>query len=159
MGHPSINTKKIAQKIKKLRGDSAAGPDNINPGMLKELGQELAEPLSRIFYRSLNEGEVPEDWKTANVTPIYKKGAKSDPGNYRPVSLTSVPCRILESIIKDELMKHLTDNKLIKDSQHGFMQGKSCSTNLVEFLEKVTKTVDGGKPVDVFYLVFAKAFD
>ena len=154
-----IDTKKIAQKIKKLRGDSAAGPDNINPGMLKELGQELAEPLSRIFYRSLNEGEVPEDWKTANVTPIYKKGAKSDPGNYRPVSLTSVPCRILESIIKDELMKHLTDNKLIKDSQHGFMQGKSCSTNLVEFLEKVTKTVDGGKPVDVFYLDFAKAFD
>ena len=154
-----IDTKKIAQKIKKLRGDSAAGPDNINPGMLKELGQELAEPLSRIFYRSLNEGEVPEDWKTANVTPIYKKGAKSDPGNYRPVSLTSVPCRILESLIKDELMKHLTDNKLIKDSQHGFMQGKSCSTNLVEFLEKVTKTVDGGKPVDVFYLDFAKAFD
>ena len=68
-----IDTKKIAQKIKKLGGDSAAGPDNINPGMLKELGQELAEPLSRIFYRSLNEGEVPEDWKTANVTPIYKK--------------------------------------------------------------------------------------
>ena len=68
-------------------------------------------------------------------------------------------CRILEAIIKDELMKHLTENKLIKDSQHGFMQGKSCSTNLVEFLEKVTKTVDGGKPVDVFYLDFAKAFD
>ena len=64
-----IDTKKIAQKIKKLRGDSAAGPDNINPGML----EELAEPLSRIFYRSLIEGKVPEDWKTANVTLIYKK--------------------------------------------------------------------------------------
>ena len=110
--------------------------------MLKELAHEMAEPLRRIFNRSLNEGEVPEDWKTATVTPIYKKGAKSNPGNYRPFSLTSLPCRILESIIKDDLMEHLNQNNLINGSQHSFMQGKSCSTNPIEFLETVTKTID-----------------
>ena len=137
-----IDRKKIKIKINKLRGDSAAGPDKINPRMLKELAHEMAEPLGRIFNRSLNEGEVPEDWKTANVTPIYKKGAKSNPGNYRPFSLTSLPCRILESIIKDDLMEHLNQNNLINGSQHSFMQGKLCSTNPIEFLETVTKTID-----------------
>ena len=152
-----IDRKKIKNKINKLRGDSAPGPDKINPRMLKELAHEMAEPLRRILNRSLNEGEVPEDWKTATVTPIYKKGAKSDPGNYRPVSLTSVPCCILESIIKDDLMEHLNQNNIINGSQHGFMQGKSCSANLIEFLEMVT--IDNGKSADIFYLDFAKAFD
>jgi hypothetical protein len=104
-------------------------------------------------------GCTPEDWRTANVTPIHKKGTKGDPGNYRPVSLTSIPCKIMESIIKDRIMGHLLDNELIQESQHGFMPGKSCATNLVEFMDFVTKAVDEGKPVDIFYLDFAKAFD
>jgi hypothetical protein len=73
---------------------------------------------------------VPKDWKTAVVTPIFKKGAKSDPGNYRPVSLTSIPCKIMEGVIKEHMMEHLTKNKLISDSQHGFVAGRSCTTNL-----------------------------
>jgi hypothetical protein len=93
------------------------------------------------------------------VVPIFKKGARTDPGNYRPVSLTSVPCKLLESIIEDEINKHLEENKLIKHSQHGFMKGRSCSTNLIEFLEVVTKAVDSGESVDIFYLDFSKAFD
>jgi hypothetical protein len=93
------------------------------------------------------------------VSPIFKKGTKGNPGNYRPVSLTSVPCKILESIIKDHLMDHLLTNNLIRDSQHGFMPGKSCASNLVEFMDKVTKSVDEGTAVDIFYLDFAKAFD
>jgi hypothetical protein len=104
-------------------------------------------------------GCTPEDWRTANVKPIHKKGTKGDPGNYRPVSLTSIPCKIMESIIKDRIMGHLLDNELIQESQHGFMPGKLCATNLVEFMDFVTKVVDEGKPVDLFYLDFAKAFD
>ncbi len=112
-----------------------------------------------IFQRSMDTGGVPEDWKSANVTPIFKKGAKSEPGNYRPVSLTSICCKLLESILRDVLMEHLERNKLINQSQHGFMPKKSCGTNLLEFLEKVTREVDEGNPVDVIFLDFAKAFD
>ncbi len=92
---------------------------------------------------------MPQDWKEANVTPIYKKGTKSSPGNYRPVSLTSISCKLMESILRDA----------IKDSQHGFMKDKLCVTNLLEFLEKATTVVDGGEGFDVIYLDFAKAFD
>jgi hypothetical protein len=112
-----------------------------------------------IFKKSVSTGSVPEDWKCANVTPISKKGSRSDPGNYRPVSLTSVCCKLLESIIRDDLMSHLEKNKLIGPSQHGFLPGKSCGTNLLEFLERVTSRIDDGKPFDVVFLDFAKAFD
>ena len=103
---------------------------------------------------------VPKDGKDANVTPIFKKGAKSSPDNYRPVSLTSVPCKIMESIMRDKMVDHLLENKLINNSQHGFMQKKkSCTTNLLEFLEKVTESIDSGTPMDIIYLDFSKAFD
>ena len=107
----------------------------------------------------MSSGEVPSDWKIANVTPIFKKGSKSKTENYRPVSLTSVPCKLMESIIRDKVVNHLTINHLIKSSQHGFMKHKSVTTNLLEFLEKVTATVDGGNPLDIIYLDFSKAFD
>ena len=94
-----------------------------------------------------------------NVTPIFIKGSKGDPGNYRPVSLTSVCCKMMESIIRDAITEHLDLNKLINASQHGFSKGRSCATNLLEFLDKVTKVVDEGKPLDVIFLDFAKAFD
>lgn len=77
-----------------------------------------------------------QDWKEANVTPIFKKGSKSEPGNYSSVSLTSVSCKLMESVIRDEVTKHLTDNNLIRKSQHGFLKDRSCTTNLLEFMEK-----------------------
>jgi hypothetical protein len=103
-------------------------------------------------------------WKTINVTPIYKKGAKADPGNYRPVSLTSVRCKILESIVKDTMMDHLLRKNLLSPSQHGFVPGRSCCTNLLEFLEKTTEVINqlmrgNRKPFDVVFLDFDKAFD
>ena len=155
----SVTVKKVKDKIQKLRKGAAAGPDGLGPQILQELKDIIASPLATIMRRSLKGGTVPKDWKTANVTPIYKKGNKSSPGNYRPVSLTSVCGRILESIIKDEVVDHLERNKLIKKSQHGFMRGKSCTSNLLAFLDKVTAAVDNGEAVDVVYLDFAKAFD
>ncbi len=71
----------------------------------------------------------------ANVTGIFEKGTKGDPGNYRPVSLTSLPCNVMESILKDGIMNHLMENNLIKELQHGFMLGQSCATNLVKFMD------------------------
>ena len=152
---PSI----VKKTIRELKSNSAPGPDGIRPGVLKELVEEVAAPLSHIFTKSMESGTVPADWKEANVTPIFKKGQKSSPANYRPVSLTSVPGKVMERIIKTSIMSHLKRNNLIRKSQHGFMPKKSCATNLLEFLEKVTKAVDEGRDVDVIYLDFAKAFD
>jgi hypothetical protein len=149
----------IIKKIKNLRADSAAGPDGIHPRLLKETAAEIAVPLNIIFNRSMRENVIPNDWKAAVVTPIFKKGTRTDPGNYRPVSLTSVPCKLLESIIKDKINSHLSENKLINESQHGFIKGRSCATNVIEFMEVVTKAVDKGDSADIFYLDFSKAFD
>jgi Reverse transcriptase (RNA-dependent DNA polymerase) len=127
--------------------------------LLKRLCNELAELLAKVMRISLKDGAVPEDWRTANVTPIFKKGRKSDPENYRPVSLTSVSCRIMESVIKDHIVKHLDKHGLVKKTQYGFSRGCSCASNLLSFLEKATAALDNGDSVDVVYLDFAKAFD
>ena len=127
--------------------------------MLRELAEEIAKPLSIIYQRSLSTGEVPEDWRLASVTPIYKKGCREDPGIYRPVSLTLVPGKIMEQIVLREIMWHVQDNQGIRSSQHGFTKGRSCLTNLISFYDPVTRLVDEGKAVDVVYLDFSKAFD
>ena len=112
-----------------------------------------------IFKKSFDNGEIPDEWKLANVTAIFKKGTKSDPGNYRPVSLTSNVCKILERVFKDNIVIFLERNSCINNSQHGFRNKKSCLTNLLEFFEYVAEQLDSGEPVDVIYLDFQKAFD
>jgi hypothetical protein len=149
----------IIKKIDKLRKDSAPGPDNIHPHLMKVVKNEIAVPLAKIFRKSLDTCNVPVDWKMARVTPIFRKGIKTLPSNYRPVSLTSVPCKIMEGLIKDEMMDHLVENGLLNNSQHGFIPGRSCATNLVIFMDKVTKIIDESSSADLFYLDFAKAFD
>ncbi len=156
---PRITTHEVKKKLDKLKPHSAAGPDGIGPRVLRELSGELAPPLAHVFRRSLDEKKVPNDWKKANVTPIHKKGPKAEPGNYRPVSLTSVTCKLMESLLKDKIIEHLRSNKMEGTSQHGFAKGRSCTTNLLEFLEVVTESADKGVPVDVIFLDFAKAFD
>ncbi|KAK4828345.1 LOW QUALITY PROTEIN: hypothetical protein QYF61_026006 [Mycteria americana] len=104
-------------------------------------------------------GEVPVGWRLANVTPIYKKGQKEDLGNYRAVSLTSVLGKVMEQTILSAITRHVQDNQVIRPSQHGFMKGRSCLTNLISFYDKVTRLVDEGKAVDVVYLDFSKAFN
>jgi hypothetical protein len=154
-----FKVKIVKRKIADLRADAAAGPDGIGPKILKELADCLAPALVTIYNKSMEEGAVPDGWREANVTPIFKKGAKCCPSNYRPVSLTSVCCKVMESVVRDSMTNHLTDNKLIGASQHGFVKGRSCATNLLEFLEKATTAVDRGEAFDVVYLDFAKAFD
>ena len=157
--HVIFTKNQIRTKIKGLKSNSAPSPDGISAQLLQNAREELLEPLQIIFQKSLDTGVVPRDWTLALVTPIFKKGTKGDPANYRPVSLTSIPCKLYKSILKDHIMQHLTENNLIKDSQHGFMTGRSCTTNLVIFLDKITEIIDRGKQADIFYLDFAKAFD
>ena len=112
-----------------------------------------------MFNMSLQEGIEPFEWKEANIIPLFKKSSRNKSENYRPVSLTSVICKLLESIIRDHMMEFLIKHKLINPSQHGFLKAKSCLTNFLCFLEELTKWVDDGSPVDVIYLDFQKAFD
>ena len=133
--------------------------DGVHSNILKALSEEISLPLCMIFRKSLDEGVVPLDWRPADVVPLYKKGAKNHPSNYRPISLTSVVYKILESIIKDPIFIHLESNTLIKGSQHVFSLGKSCLTNLLIYLKLVTSEIDKEVPDDTLYLDFAKAFD
>ncbi|CAM4571088.1 unnamed protein product [Caretta caretta] len=124
-----------------------------------ELAHEIASLLARIFNESVNSGTVPYDWRIAIIVPIFKKGKKSDPGNYRPVSLTSVVCKVLEKKLKEKVVKDIEVNGKWDKIQHGFTKGRLCQTNLVSFFEKVTDVLDKGNTVDQIYLDFSKAFD
>ena len=154
-----ITTEMVEEKLMNLNENKSSGSDIFHPYVLKETAKEMSEPLAIIYQKLLNEGVCPDEWKSANVTPIHKKGDKTDPSNYRPVSLTSQVCKVLESIIVDKVTKHLTDNDLLNDAQHGFRAGRSCLTNLLETLEQWTEIIDEGDAIDVAYLDFRKAFD
>ena len=113
-----------------------------------------------IYRASLETGEVPKEWREANVSPIFKKkGSKLESVNYRPVSLTSVVCKVLESIIRDKIMKYLQENNLIAPQQHGFVPNKACNTNLLETMDRITEALDLGYIIDLIFLDFEKAFD
>jgi hypothetical protein len=133
--------------------------DGISSAVLKNAASSLAYPLSVIFQSSLVSHVVPEGWKQANVVPLFKKGSKAKAGNYRPVSLTSQVCKVFESLLRDAINEHLEKFSLISASQHGFSKGKSCLTNILVFLEDLTRLVDERQCVDIAYLDFAKAFD
>lgn len=149
----------LRDKIKSLKVTKAAGYDNLPAKLLVNTCSSIISPLKLIFDSSLSDGIVPFDWKKSNVTPIFKSGERASPNNYRPVSLTCISCKILETFVRDALVNYLTENNIIYNNQHGFIKGKSCMTNLLTFLEYVEEAVDCGYPVDVVYLDFSKAFD
>ena len=143
-----------------LNPNKAAGPDNIYPIILNRFSRLLKKPLCHIFNLSLSTGILPKDWKVANVTPLYKKkGSRKDPDNYRPVSLTSQVCKVLERIINQSLKEHIINNDILPPEQHGFTTGRSCLTNILAATERWHQALDEGHATDVIFLDFAKAFD
>ena len=108
-----IDANIVREKLYNLNPSKATGPDGLPPRVLKEAATEISVPLSIIFKKSLSEGKLPVDWKMATIIPIFKKGNKASPCNYRPVSLTSVVCKVLESIIREGMLEHLFVNNLM----------------------------------------------
>ncbi|PKU38527.1 rna-directed dna polymerase from mobile element jockey-like [Limosa lapponica baueri] len=149
----------ISDLLHELDTHKSMGLDGLHPGVLRELAEVFTKPLSIIYQQSWLTGAVPVDWRLANVMPIYRKGQKEDGVNYRPVSLTSVSGKVMEQIILSAIMRHVEDNQVIRPSQHGFMKGRSCLTNLIFFYDKMIRLVDEAKALDVVYLDFGKAFD
>ena len=131
----------------------------MHPRVLKELAEELAKPLTILFKKSLESEELPAHWLQAVITPIFKKGSKRLPENYRPVSLTCIACKMLEKLIVRIIIKHIKENQFESDRQHGFVKGKSTTTNILEVLNIWTEALSHGIPVDVLYLDYQKAFD
>ena len=146
----------VLQKLHRLQPDKSPRPDDMHPMLLKECADVLAKPLSLIFQQSYESGHLPADWKSANVVPIFKKGKRGDVSNYRPVSLTSVPCKVMESLLKDELTKYLETTSMLSKVQHGFCQGRSCLTNFLETFEAWTLALDQGSGIDVVCLDYRK---
>ena len=159
LGPLVVTPEMVAKKIKAMKDNKSPGVDGIPPKLLKETVEQISIPLARVFNLSLKEGVVPFEWKEANIIPLFKKGSRNKSENYRPVSLTSVICKLLERLIKDHMVDFLVKHKLLNSSQHGFLKARSCLTNMLCFLEEITKWIDVGSPVDIIYLDFQKAFD
>ena len=154
----SFTKEDVLQKLKSFKINNSPGPDDHHSHVLKEVAEVLADPLTYVLNKILSAGTLPQLWKDANVTPIFKKGKKSSPGNYRPVSVTKVICKLMKSLVRVHIVKQMSRNGLFKKYQHGFMKGRLCSTNLLATLDVWSDAVENGVPMDIINLDFAKAF-
>lgn len=154
-----VNTNGLIKMLKNINPHKATGPDNIPAYFLKNLAEEIAPFLEYFFQKSIDSGNIPTDWKQANVVPIFKKGDKHNAINYRPVSLTAICCKILEHILTSSIRKHLDKNNILHDSQHGFRSKRSCETQLIISIQDLAKSLASGDQIDVILLDFSKAFD
>ena len=154
-----ISPEEVQHLLGKVDPNKSVGDDGVHPRVLKECNKELSEPIYRIFKESLQSGMFPDSWKTATITPIYKTEERSSAENYRPISITSQVGKVLEKIVRKEIMAHIVDNNLLSQHQHGFCDKRSCMTNLIDTLEDITSMIDDGFSVDEVFLDFRKAFD
>ena len=120
---------------------------------------QIAPILCLLFTKSYESGITPTDWKHANVAPVYKKGDKHKPVNYRPISLTCISCKLMEHIVTSHIMKHLESNNILYDLQHGFRHSRSCETQLLSFIQELHNTNTTNTQIDLIIMDFAKAFD
>ena len=149
----------VKREIMQLNANKSGGPDEIHPRLLIELADIISTPLGLLVSKTIKDGNISEDWNKANISPIYKKGSRNRAENYRPISLTSIVCKIMESLIKEYVMDHIRANILLSSRQYGFISGRSTVTQLLRYLNSCAETIVNGGVTDTIYLDFAKAFD
>ena len=154
-----VSIEGVEKLLRNIDPSKAAGPDRVSNQAIKMAASEIAPVLSFIFQKSIDTGELPDDWRRANISPIYKKGATTDPANYRPISLTSVCCKLLEHIIDSQLMKHLDKHDILSDAQHAFRKARSTESQLILTTNDLTRNLDNHCTTDLAILDFSKAFD
>ena len=154
-----MTEKDIIEAIGELKCNSACGPDGIPAILLKACADELAYPLQSLWKESQQIGIVPDYYKMANVTPIYKKGNKALASNYRPVSLTSHVVKVYERFIRKQIVGFLEDNNLLSAKQHGFRSNRSCLTQILQHFDDIIEGFLNNEDTDSIYLDYAKAFD
>jgi len=154
-----FNVDIMFDKLSHLNISKSPGPDGFHPRVLYEFRYELRLPLHILFTTSYNAGKLPADWRSANITAIYKKGNKKEQINYRPVSLTSVVCKIMEAVIRDVTVENFLDQVFFSDYQYGFIKGRSTVLQLLKIMDEWTYNLDRGVQIDVIYTDFKKAFD
>ena len=164
MNNSAASSQKVDQAgvLKLMQGlnlHKAEGPVHIPTRFLKEFAAELSPAMTLIFQASLQQGEVPDDWKQANVAPIFKKGDRCTAANYRPISLTSVCSKILEHIIHSQIMRHLDIHQILSDQQHGFRKKRSCENQLIPTVQDLAAALQENEQMDAILLDFSKAFD
>lgn len=155
----NVSEEQVLKYLKLVNTKKAIGPDDISPHILKNCARELAFPLMKIFCSCLQEKMWPEQWKKARVTPIHKKNEKSDPKNYRPISLLSVVSKILEKIIAEQLTNFLDEHHLLSHRQYGFRKGHSTADLLLLLSRNWNDALDAGLNTLVIALDIAGAFD
>ena len=146
-------------KLLNLNGNKSMGHDNIHPHMLKSLADTISKPLAIIFNKSMVSGPTPEQWAEAIITAIHKKGVRNIVDNYRPISLTSVISKVIESFVRDHIVQHMMENHLFAEEQHGFVPMRNCVTQLLESMEAWSQIIEEGGCIDIIYTDFSKAFD
>ena len=154
-----VGVEGVCKLLRNLETFKAAGPDQIRPVLLKELHRELSPVITFLFQLSLDRGHLPTDWVTANVTPLFKKGDRTKPSNYRPISLTCILCKTLEHIVTSQLVKHFTSNNILYHLQYGFRKKRSCETQLIMLVDELANNIQQGRQTDLILLDFSKAFD
>ena len=150
----------VREKLATLKPNKACGTDGVRVNVLREVA-DFDVPLAALFQHSVTSGTMPQDWKDANVTPLHKKGSRTDCNNYRPVSLTSQVVKVLERLVLDVLLDFTERNQIISCEQHGFQKGCSCTTQLLECIADWTKGYEDKacSGTDAVYLDFSKVFD
>ena len=154
-----VSANDLEKILANIKEDAAAGPDQIPAILLKRCAKGLSKPLSSLWQSSLDEGKIPATLKHGLVTPIYKGGNKTEPKQYRPVTLTSHIIKTFERLLVTELRKHMQRNKLYNPGQHGFMENRSCLSQLLQYHTEIINALESGQHADTIYLDFAKAFD
>ena len=141
----NITASGVLKLLRNINPTKATGPDTIPGRILKELATEITPALTLIFKASLHQGEIPEQWKKACVTPLFKKGDIEKAANYRPVSLTSISCKIMEHIMHSNIISHLEANSILSNYQHGFRKERSRECQLLLTIQDLADGAKGNR--------------